>query len=98
MEYTKEFIKEKISTSDNWLYRGVLAIYGRQTDNEQVTQSTKENNGIGFNGCDAQIMSSFAEQLSTRGFLTDKQKVIARNKMIKYCGQLSKIANANVKA
>lgn len=90
----KEIIKDKLETDDKWLYAGIMAIYKHQTEDEQQSQETKHINGVGFNGADAKIMSSFAEFLMKTGFLTGKQKAIARKKMRKYAGQLEKIALA----
>lgn len=92
--WTKEEIADHMKNEDTWLYRGILAIYNKQTHNEQLSGETHELNGVGFNGADATIMSSFAEFLKNTGFLTPKQQVIARKKMMKYAGQLAKIANA----
>ena len=55
---------------------------------EQISEDTHYNNGIGFTGCDAPILSSFAKQLLSRGFLTPKQKVYALKKMPKYHKQI----------
>ena len=57
---------------------------------------THEHNGVGFNGIDGGIMSSFSEFYKKTGFLTYKQMKIARKKMLKYAGQLTKIANGEV--
>lgn len=92
--WTKDEIKDHMKNEDAWLYRGILAIYNRQTDNEQFSGETHDLNGMGFNGADAPIMSSFAEFLKKTGFLTPKQQIIARKKMMKYAGQLAEIANA----
>ena len=53
---------------------------------------TVEDNGIGFNGVDGAILSSFAQQLNRTGSLSPKQLFIARAKMVKYAGQLLAIA------
>lgn len=95
-KWTKEAIKARLEKDDKWLVRGLLAIYGRQTAEEQVCGQTVEDNGIGFNGVDAEILTSFAIQFQQRGFLTAKQLEIARKKMLKYAGQLAKIANGEV--
>ena len=92
--WTKDEIKDHMEHEDEWLYRGILAIYNRQTDNEQFSGETHESNGIGFNGADAPIMSGFAEFLKKTGFLTPKQRFVARKKMMKYANQLANIANA----
>lgn len=91
--WTAEESRANILKSDQWLYRGLQAIYARQTQAEQAVEGTIENNGIGFNGIDGNILSSFAKQAAYRGFLTPKQLVVARKAMPKYAGQLAKIAN-----
>lgn len=96
--WTKEEIKEKIATDNTWLYRGITAIYRLQTKSEQITGLTHESNGVGFNGTDANFMSSLAEQLIKRGTLSEKQTAAARKVMAKYAGQLARIANKNIEA
>lgn len=104
-----EMIRENIQAGPwQWPVRAMLAIYDRQTPTEQATQSTSVDNGIGFNGLDAEILSSFAKQVQRwdstpadlRRFpvpLSDKQLTIARKKMAKYAGQLARIARAKAK-
>ena len=89
-EWTKDSIKELIKTNDKALIRAILVIYGYQTDSEKAWGETKFDNGMGFNGLDANILSSFAEQYEQRHFLSDKQLFIARKKMPKYAGQILK--------
>jgi len=95
-------IKDKLANNDVWLIRGLLAIYAGQTEVEQNCETTVEDNGIGFNGCDANILSSFAKQVE-RGLaqerkiewtLSVKQKALARKKMSKYARQLLNISLA----
>jgi hypothetical protein len=91
--WDKSAILQKLMTNNRWLMRAVVAIYEKQTDNERAEDKTVEQNGIGFNAIDANIMSSFARQIQDTGSLSRRQLDIARTKMKKYCGQLSKIAN-----
>jgi hypothetical protein len=99
-------IRAKLETSDKWLIRGILVIYERQTAAEKESEETVENNGIGFNGFDAQKLSSFAEQIlawqrgesTYRNPLSGPQLAAARRKMLKYAGQLAKIAAAETAA
>ena len=93
MTYKKEFIKDKIANDDKWLVRGLLAIYAGQTEDEKVSEATLEDNGIGFNGVDAEILTRFAEWYEEKGWLSGKQLALTRKKMLKYAGQLAKIAN-----
>ena len=77
--------------------------YNFQTDEEQVIEDTKEHNGVGFNGVDGHILSSFATQIlrwendkKYKSPLSPKQMIIARKRIVKYSGQLAKIANKEI--
>ena len=92
--WSEEEIKELVQTNDKVLYGALKKLYAEQTADEQRTGETKHQNGVGFNGADAKIMSSFAEFLNRTGFLTGKQKAVARRKLVKYNKQLTRLANA----
>lgn len=92
--WTEEEIKNLIQTNDKVLYAAFKKLYACQTDDEQNVGETHHVNGVGFNGVDAPILSSMAEFLIKTGFLTPKQKVIVRKKLVKYNKQLTKLANA----
>lgn len=91
MAITKDEIAVKLITDTRWLERGILAIYNKQTYEEQASESTLKNNGVGFNGVDAYILSSFAKQLLAGNHLSKKQRILAAKKMPKYAGQLLQI-------
>lgn len=99
----RDFVKGKLATNDQWLYRGLLAIYARQTADEQDAERTQYNNGRGFGSADAEILSSFAKQVEDwnnteprsrkyRSPLSPRQREIARTKMEKYAMQLVRVA------
>ena len=90
-----EYITEKLTTDDRWLYRGLIAIYNRQTMDEQYTGETKILNGVGFNALDSNILSSFARIVVEVGSLSNGQKGLARKLMPKYSRQLWEIAQEN---
>lgn len=97
--WKKNEIKEKLESGDRtWIERSVIAIFNKQTETEKAFETTNRNNGVGFTGSDAKIMSSFAKQLlkSKERHLSDKQMVIAKRKILKYAGQLAKIANGKI--
>ncbi len=94
--WTKAEIKEKLETDDKWVTRGIAAIFEKQTYSEQQSDSTNENNGVGFTGVDAKILSSFAKFYNRKGYLSPKQLVYGRKKIKKYAGQLAKIANGKI--
>ena len=91
--WTEAEIKELVQTNDIVLYRALKELYNCQTADEQASGHTKHYNGAGFNGVDGPILSSMAEFLIQRGFLTTKQKAIVRKKLVKYNKQLTKLAN-----
>lgn len=95
-KWTKDEIKAKLESDNEWLIRGLLAIHSRQTEDEQNSEMTKEDNGIGFNAFDAAILTDFVNQYNTAKFLSKRQIILVRKKMLKYAGQLTRIANKEV--
>ena len=93
--WTEEEIKKLVQENDEVLYGALKKLYACQTADEQASGETHVINGMGFNGADAPILSSMAEFLKKTGFLTPKQKVICRKKLVKYNKQLTKLANIN---
>ena len=93
MYYTKEFIADKLTSSDRWLIRGVCAIAERQTEDELESLCTSHHNGVGFNKVDAPILTGFAIQFKQDGYLNLHQLNVARARMLKYASQLARIAN-----
>lgn len=93
--WTEEEIKNLVQTNDRVLYGALHKLYACQTADEIAEGAATHRNGAGFNGVDAKIMTSFCEFLNQRGFLSNKQKEIARKKMVKYTRQLTVLANAS---
>jgi len=104
MTYSKDQILNMIDNRDDAVYRGLVAIYERQTADEQSTESTNHLNGVGFNGRDARFGSSLAKQIigwnntpparrTYRYPLSRTQLEKGRNLLRKYAGQLARIAN-----
>ncbi len=92
----QSFIREQLATNDNWVQRGLIAIWNKQTEDEKQVKDTKHSNGVGFNGRDAEFLSSLAERLSFQGMLSQNQMKYARKCMLKYSGQLRRIADGLV--
>lgn len=92
-KWTAEEIRFKMEMDNIWLIRGLMAIYNHQTEDEKASALTKHENGIGFNGVDANILTLFAKHYKEHGWLSNRQLALIRKKMAKYAGQLAKIAN-----
>lgn len=89
---TKDEIRAKVSSNPLWAERAIAALYERQTATEKAIGQTVVLNGIGFNGADADILSSFGLQIQRGRRLSPKQLAIAFKKLPKYAGQLLRIA------
>jgi hypothetical protein len=94
--WTRDEIAAKLATDDAWVARGLIALYDRQTADEKATQDTKHDNGVGFNGADARILSSIAQWYKRTGRLSEKQIALVRRKIRKYATQLTRIANGEL--
>jgi hypothetical protein len=98
----KDFIVKALTKSNAWLFRAIVSIFEYQTADEQTAEVTAHDNGVGFSGVDAQMMSSFAKQIIEHGKgnskfaspLSPKQIELARKRMVKYAGQLLRIAQS----
>lgn len=92
---TVSFVKKQLATNKLWAVKALVRIYQEnQTADEQAAKVTSHNNGIGFSGCDAEFLSSLAEQYLKRGSLSDKQMVFVFKKMPKYAAQVIKMSDA----
>jgi len=98
--WTADEIREMIRTDDRWACRALLAIYDKQTIEEQQSDETLRHNGEGFTGADAPFLTRLAKFYRERGFLTTKQMQCLRfsrsgkDRLGKYSKQLARIAKA----
>ena len=83
-----DYIKNQLETNPAWASRAIVKLYEYQTMDEQITGQTANVNGVGFNGLDSVILSSFAQQLLKGRSLTAKQLAIAHKKLPKYGKQV----------
>lgn len=95
-KWKKDEMKELLQKNDNAVMKGLLVVYSLQSDGEKEIAETVEHNGVGFTGFDAEFLTSLARQLLTSGRLSARQMVFARKKMLKYAGQLAKVANGKI--
>ncbi len=90
------FVKQMLASNPAWAVRGLLKIYEFQTEAEQRVGETTEDNGVGFSGCDAHILSSFADQIKNGRQMSAKQLAIIYKKMPRYSRQLVNIVEETV--
>lgn len=99
---TKQQIVAALSSNDRALYKALVLLNNRQTQDEQASESTRYANGRGFNAAHAKRGTSMANFFLRAGFLTPKQKAWWRAPEAKggqmriaiYAGQLMEEAAA----
>jgi hypothetical protein len=90
----KQWVISKLDASQRNVELAVLAIFKRQTADEQATDSTNNLNSMGFNGVDAEFGSSLAKSIIKYGKLSPNQATHARRLIGKYWKQLIEVAEA----
>jgi hypothetical protein len=87
------------------VYRMLRSMFQRQELDEQTTGATKHNNGVGFNGLDAPILTDIvrsaerynAQRPNAYG-LSRGQAALVAKKQKKYVGQLEEIASIKTRS
>ncbi len=95
--WKKEEIRDMLATNDKAVLRAIKVLYMLQTDDEKTTDTTKYHNKVGLSAVDAVFISSLARQLERQGRLSPKQILYARKALLKYAGQLTKVANKKIR-
>lgn len=95
--YKPSEIRSLIQNNDEMVVKSLLKLYSFQTEEEKYTNDSIFNNGIGFNGCDANFLTEIAKQCVHKNYITFQQVIYVRKKILKYANQLTKIANGAIK-
>ena len=95
MTISKADIERKLRTNNAWVERGILALYARQTRNEQLAGVTTDKNDVGFSASDAGVGTYIARWLRAGRPLSGKWIGIARKITLRHAQQITDIANAN---
>lgn len=86
--WTLDKVREVISTQDKAALHALMLIYSYQTPDEQTVGFTTDDNGMGFNAFDSDILTSFADSYKKYGSLTPKQMECLKKKIKKYGRQV----------
>lgn len=91
-----DFIRRKLDSVVALARKSLLMIYQRgQTPMERALkgQVLEEKNGYGFTAFDCEILTSFAEQLLAKGWLSERQDQILMKRMPRYARQILEMEN-----
>ena len=91
--WTRTEIETLINTNDRAVERAMVAIWERQTRDEQAVETTRHHNGIGFSGWTAKSGTYFANWVQSGRTLSGKHLVKARKIALYHAGQLTDFAN-----
>lgn len=91
--WTKEAIERLLKENDRAVERGLVAIYHRQTSEEQNSKTTIHRNGMGFSGAHASYGSYLAKWILSGKHLNGNHLVKGRSLILHYTGQLLEVAN-----
>ena len=88
-----EYVRLKLKTNEQWAKAALLKIYDLQTEDEKAAGYTHIYNNVGFSGAHSEIMSSLAEQLRRKDWLSPKQMKIVHKIIHKYTRQVIEISD-----
>jgi len=91
--WTRTEIEALIMAKPHAVERAMVAIWERQTADEQASQTTNHHNGRGFCGWAARSGTYYAEWIMSGRRLTGKHLVKARKIALHHAGQLTDFAN-----
>lgn len=96
---TKQSIIALLETNDKAVARALVALNARQTADEQRSEHTRYDNGMGFTPADARMGTSMANFYLRNNRLSEKQVAYWRKpnargvpRIAKYAGQLLEVA------
>jgi len=93
-------LQQKLATQPKWARRALNVVFAKQTADEKAAAYgvVRHNNSVGFRVQDAEILTSFARQLSSKGTLSPKQEALLMRKMPKYARQLLRLQGPAIRA
>lgn len=100
--WTRAQIENLLNTNPIFVERSIVQLFKRQTEDEKQVNNATHNNYRGFNKPDARRMTIYAKSIIKRRKervegqrLDEWQMLDAQKRVMKYAGQLAKIANMN---
>lgn len=84
----RDTVKNMLATNGAWARRAIVRVYEKQTESEKQAGQTTVQNGVGFSGTDAEILSSFARQIMAGKTMSEKQMALIFRKAPRYWAQI----------
>jgi len=94
--WTEAEVRNNLLTNDKWVIRGAIALFNKQTESEKAAETTNEKNHVGLSAADAHYVCWVVKNLFSQDKFPAKSISKVRAKIIKYSGQLARIANGQI--
>lgn len=91
----RDYVRSQINSSASWQVLTLATVYAGQTEDEKASETTTEDNGIGFTGFDGEFGTSLGNQFTQKGWLSKKQMAVLPKMMVKYADQLIRVLEAD---
>lgn len=91
--WNREGIEKLLNENDRAVERAIVAIYRRQTSEEQNSNTTIHRNGMGFSGAHANYGTYLAKWILSGKRLNGNHLVKARTMALHYVSQLLEVAS-----
>ena len=91
--WTRDEIETMVRNQDAAVERAMVAIWERQTADEQTSQTTNHSNGRGFAAWSVRSGTYYANWVRSGRHLTGKHLAKARKIALHHAGQLTDFAN-----
>lgn len=91
--YTVQMIRTLLQQDEAFLYKALLLLFERQTQDEQDVLITKHRNGAGFSSADGTALSMYAVTVKNGGKLYDERLIDCRDRILKYAKQLHELGD-----
>ena len=88
VEFEKSVLKKLLATNEKWTKRALVRIYEAQTNDEKSRGETVHDNGVGFTGNDAKLLTRIAKWYAEKDFIGAGYMAILYRRMPKYAGQI----------
>jgi hypothetical protein len=89
--WTKDKVVELLNRNNGAVERAIIAIYNRQTSDEQSDGETKHSNGMGFSGAHSQLGTYYAKWILSGRHLNGSHLDKARKIVLRYTTQLLEV-------
>lgn len=84
----REYVRKKLATDPKWALRALVVLHNAQTAEEKALAATTQHNNVGFNSCDAEFLSSLADQYKAHNRLSEGQMKGLHKCIVKYWQQV----------